>query len=64
MTALFHPCPLSHPPASAFECYCAHTYHSTTSFQLGVSRTLSLLRRFYWLIGKKLSTRWWLRCCL
>ena len=41
-----------------------HTCHSTTSCHLGVSRTLSMLRRFYWWIGRDISTRWWLRHCL
>ena len=30
-----------------------HTCHSTTSRHLGVSRTLGMLRRFYWWIGKE-----------
>ena len=38
-----------------------YTCHSTTSCHSGVSRTLSMLRRFYWWIGMDISTRWWLR---
>ena len=41
-----------------------HTCYSTTSCLLGVSRTLSMLRHFYWWIGRDISTRWWLRPCL
>ena len=41
-----------------------HTCYSTTSFHLGVSRTLSMLRCFYWWIGRDISTRWCLRHCL
>ena len=41
-----------------------HTCHSTTSSHLGVSRTLSMLRRFYWWIGMDASPCWWLRRCL
>ena len=35
--------------------------HATTSCHLGVSRTLSMLMRFYWWISMDISTRWWLR---
>ena len=41
-----------------------HTCHSTTLCHLSVARTSDMLRRFYWWIGKDISTRWWLRRCL
>ena len=39
------------------------TCYPTTSCHFGVSRTLSMLRRFYWWIGRDISTRWWLHHC-
>ena len=38
--------------------------HANDSCHLGVARTLSMLERFYWLIGMSVCTRWWLRRCL
>ena len=33
-------------------------------FYLGVTRTLSMLERFYWWISMSVCTWWWLRRCL
>ena len=41
-----------------------HACHATTSYQLGVSRTVSMLARLFWWIGMDISTRWWIRRCL
>ena len=38
--------------------------HSTASCNLGTTRTLRMLERFYWWIGMSICTRWWLRHCL
>ena len=38
--------------------------HSTACCQLGTTRTLRMLERFYWWIGMNMCTRWWLRHCL
>ena len=35
--------------------------HSTAFCHLGTARTLCTLGRFYWWIGKRICTRWWLR---
>ena len=48
---IYHPRPLTHPPRvyvpMLMRPWILHTCHSTTSCHLGVSRTLSMLRRFY-----------------
>ena len=38
--------------------------HANALCHLGTARTLSLLERFYWWIGMRISTRWWIRRCL
>ena len=59
------PCPrLSlHPPAFASLLmlpWVLHTSHATILYHFGVSRTLSMLMRFYYWIRMDISTRWWL----
>ena len=39
-------------------------WFSTASCHLGTTRTLRMLKRFYWWIGMSICTRWWLRHCL
>ena len=41
-----------------------HACHADTSCHLGVTRTLKMLERFYWWIGKEVCTKWWVRRCL
>ena len=41
-----------------------HTCRTTSSYPLGIARTLIVLLRFVWWIGVDISTRWWLRRCL
>ena len=41
-----------------------HTSHATISYHFGVSRTLSMLMRFYYRIRMDISTRWWLYHCV
>ena len=36
-------------------------WFSTASCHLGSTRTLRMLKRFYWWIGMSICTRWWLR---
>ena len=38
--------------------------HSTASCPLSTKRILRMLERFYWWIGMRVNTRWWLRHCL
>ena len=63
------PCPrLSlHPPAFASLLmlpWVLHTSHATILYHFGVSRTLSMLMRFYYWIRMDISTRWWLYHCV
>ena len=39
-------------------------YHTKASRYLGVARTPSMLKRFYWWINMNICTQWWLRRCL
>ena len=59
------PPPLDPPPRvyvpTLVRPWVLRTCHSTTSCHLGVSRTLSMPRRFYWWVVMDISTRWWLR---
>ena len=38
--------------------------HSTAACHLGTTRTLRMLERDYWWIGRNVCTRWWLHHCL
>ena len=41
-----------------------HACHATTSYQLGVSRTVSMRTRFFWWIGMDVSARRWIHRCI
>ena len=41
-----------------------HACHADASCQLGVTRTLKMLERFYWWVGMEACTKWWVRHCL
>ena len=41
-----------------------HACHADASCHLGVTRTLKMLERFYWWVGMKVCTKWWVRRCL
>ena len=41
-----------------------HVCHADASCHLGVARTLKMLERFFWWIGMKACTKWWVRRCL
>ena len=41
-----------------------HACHADVSCHLGVTRTLKMLERFYWLVGMEACNKWWVRRCL
>ena len=41
-----------------------HACHVDASCHLGIMRTLKVLERFYWWVGMKSCTKWWVRRCL
>ena len=41
-----------------------HACYVDASCQLGVTRTLKMLERFYWWVGMEACTKWWVRRCL
>ena len=38
-----------------------HACHADASCHLGVTRTLKMLKHFYWWVGTEACTRWWVR---
>ena len=40
-----------------------HACHAGASCRLGVTRTLKMLKRFYWWVGMEACTKWWVRRC-
>ena len=41
-----------------------HACRPDASCQLGVTRILKMLERFYWWVGMEACTKWWVRRCL
>ena len=41
-----------------------HACHADASCNLGATRTLKMLERFYWWVGMEVCTKWWVRRCL